>query len=438
MNIPENFVCENIGVNEAGHLTFAGQDTVELARQYGTPLYLMDEARIRHNCRVYQQAFKQFFGAGSLPLFASKACSFKQIYRLVQEEGLGIDVVSCGEIYTARQAGFDLGRAYFHSNNKTDADVEFAIDNGVGCFVADNVEELRVIEAAAAARGIRQKVLLRLTPGIDPHTYAAVNTGQVDSKFGTAIETGQAEEVTAFALGLPHVELAGFHCHVGSQVFTEDVFERSAVVMLEFMAAVRDKYGYIAAELNLGGGYGVRYVDSDSRIDIGQKLEILAGVISQTCQRLQFPRPAILMEPGRSIVADAGMTLYTVGTVKRIPGYKNYVSVDGGMTDNPRFALYGSRYTCLTANRMQESRTQEASLVGRCCESGDIIQEGVLFPETVGRGDVVAVCTTGAYNYSMASNYNRIPRPPVVMLRNGSSYVAVRRETLADLVGLDL
>ena len=432
------FVCENLGVNSAGHLTFAEQDTVLLAGQYGTPLYLMDEMRIRHNCRVYTNAFKKNFAAGSLPLYASKACSFKQIYRIVQEEGMGIDVVSCGEIYTAFKAGFDLQNAYFHSNNKTDEDVRYAMDKGVGYFVVDNVEEIRVIEKEAAERNIRQKVLLRLTPGIDPHTYAAVNTGQVDSKFGTAIETGQAEEATAFILQQPHVELMGFHCHVGSQVFTEDVFERSVGVMLEFIAAAKKKFGFVTSQLNLGGGYGVRYVAGDATLDIGKKLEELSRAVKETCARLQISVPAFLMEPGRSIVADAGLTLYTVGTVKEIPGYKNYVSVDGGMTDNPRFALYGSRYTCLTANKMLESCDKEASLVGRCCESGDIIQEHVQFPKGIKRGDIVAVCTTGAYNYSMASNYNRIPRPPVVMLKDGESYVAVKRERLDDLVSLDV
>lgn len=433
-----DFVCENIGVNQAGHLTFAGQDTLELAARYGTPLYLMDEERIRYNCRVYAKAFRDYFAPGSRPLYASKACSFKQIYRVVQEEGMGIDVVSCGEMFTAAQAGFDLTNAYFHSNNKTDEDVRFAMEQGVGYFVVDNVEEIRVIESEAAARGRKQKVLLRLTPGIDPHTYEAVNTGMVDSKFGTAIETGQAEEAVAFILQQPHVELVGFHCHVGSQVFAEDVFERAVVVMLQFIATAREKFGFVTQELNLGGGYGVRYVASDGHLDIGKKLAELAKVVNDTCGTLAIPVPAFLMEPGRSIVADAGMTLYTVGMVKRIPGYKNYVSVDGGMTDNPRFALYGSRYTCLTANKMNVACEQEASLVGRCCESGDIIQEKVPFPESIQRGDVVAVCTTGAYNYSMASNYNRIPRPPVVMLKDGESYVAVRRETLADLVNLDV
>lgn len=432
-------ICENITTAENGHLLFAGQDTVELAGRYGTPLYLMDEDRIRKNCRVYTAAFHRHFGGRARPLYASKALSCKRIYEIMREEDMGIDVVSSGEIYTALQAGYDLGRAYFHSNNKTDEDIRYGMDHGIGCFVADNVEEIKVIEAEAAARKIRQPVLLRLTPGIDPHTYEAIATGKVDSKFGSAIETGQAEEITAFTLKQPHVDLAGFHCHVGSLVFAEDVFQRAAVIMLEFVAEMKVKYGYMARQLDLGGGYGVRYVDSDPRLDVDAKVGEVAAAIHETCGRLGIEMPEIHMEPGRSIVADAGMTLYTAGTVKRIPGYKNYVSVDGGMPDHPRFALYGSLYTCLLANKMNEPTDFECDLVGRCCESGDIIQTQVEFPASVGRGDIVAVCTTGAYHYSMSSNYNRLPRPPIVMLRGGKeSYVAVRRESLADLCRNDL
>ena len=432
-------ICDNITTAANGHLLFAGQDTVDLAKQYGTPLYLMDEDRIREKCRIYTAAFRKHFGDKARPLYASKALSCKRIYEIMKEEDMGIDVVSSGEIYTALQAGYDLSRAYFHSNNKTDEDIRYGMDLGIGCFVADNVEEIKVIEAEAAARNIKQPVLLRLTPGIDPHTYEAIATGKVDSKFGSAIETGQAEEITAFTLKQPHVDLAGFHCHVGSQVFAEDVFERAAVIMLEFAAEMKKKYGYMARQLDLGGGYGVRYVDSDPFLDVDTKVGEVAAAIQETCARLGIAMPEIHMEPGRSIVADAGMTLYTAGTVKRIPGYKNYVSVDGGMPDHPRFALYGSLYTCLLANKMNEAADFECSVVGRCCESGDIIQEHVKLPRSVGRGDIVAVCTTGAYHYSMASNYNRLPRPPIVMLRGGKeSYVAVRRESLEDLCRNDL
>jgi len=432
-------ICDNITVGQNGHLYFAGQDTVELAKQYGTPLYLMDEDKIRESCRVYTEAFKKHFGENARPLYASKANCFKRIYEIMREENMGIDVVSSGEMYTAIQAGYDLSRAYFHSNNKTDADIAYGMDNGIGYFVADNVEEIKAIEAEAGRRGIRQKVLLRLTPGIDPHTYEAIATGKVDSKFGSAIETGQAEEITVFTLAQPHVELMGFHCHVGSQVFGEDIFERAAVVMLEFIADMKAKHGYMAPQLDLGGGYGVRYVESDPYLDVDTKVGQVAAAIKEACARLDIEMPEIHMEPGRSIVAAAGMTLYTCGTVKKIPGYKNYVSIDGGMPDNPRFALYGSKYTCLVANKMNEACDFVASIVGRCCESGDIIQEGVSVPSSVGRGDIVAVCTTGAYNYSMASNYNRLPRAPIVMLRGGNeSYVAVRRESFADLCANDL
>ena len=431
-------ICDNLTV-VGGRLYFAGQDTVELARRYGTPLYLMDEDRIRHNCRVYTRAFQKHFGPGARPLYASKANSFKRIYEIMREEGMGIDVVSSGEIYTALQAGYDLSQAYFHSNNKTDEDIRYSMEHGIGYFVADNGEEVRAVEAEAARRGIRQKVLLRLTPGIDPHTYEAISTGKVDSKFGSAIETGQAEEITAYTLKQPHVKLVGFHCHVGSQVFAEDVFERAAVIMLEFIADMERKYGFKTRQLDLGGGYGVRYVESDPYLDVDAKVAQVAQAAKGACERLGIDLPEIHMEPGRSIVADAGLTLYTVGTVKQIPGYKNYVSIDGGMPDNPRFALYKADYTCLPANKMDQARDFTCSVVGRCCESGDIIQENVPLPADIGRGDILAVCTTGAYNYSMASNYNRLPRPPIVMLRGGKeSYVAVRRESLEDLCRNDM
>ena len=432
------FVCDNITAKD-GVLYFAGQNTVELAKKYGTPLYLMDEDKVREKCRAYKAAFEKHFGPEAQPLFASKANCFKRLYEIMTEEGMGIDVVSSGEIYMAKAAGFDLSHAYFHSNNKTDEDIAYAIDNGIGYFVADNFEEVDAVEAEAAKRGIKQKLLLRITPGIDPHTYEAIATGKVDSKFGSAIETGQAEEIVCHALAQPHVELMGYHCHVGSQVFAEDIFERAAVVMLEFLADMRDKHGFTAPVLDLGGGYGVRYTVDDPYLDIETKVGEVAAVVKETCARLGLELPEIHMEPGRSIVADAGMTLYTVGTLKKIPGYKNYVSVDGSMADHIRFALYGSAYTVLLANKMDEECDFEASVVGRCCESGDIIQEHVMLPASVKRYDTIAVCTTGAYHYSMASNYNKLPKPPIVMLRGGNEdYVAVKRETFEDLCRNDI
>ena len=426
-------ICDNLSVNENGHLYFAGLDTTELAKKYGTPLYIMDENKIREKCRIYKSALSAAFGNNAKPLYASKAASFKQIYRIMKEEEMGIDVVSSGEIYTAVSAGFDISIAYFHSNNKTDADILYAIENNIGYFVADNEEELFAIEKIAKSKGIKQKVLLRLTPGIDPHTYEAVATGKVDSKFGSAIETGQAEEITKTALSLENIELFGFHCHLGSQMFDGDVFIDGAKIMLEFIAYIENKYGYVTKELDLGGGFGVKYVDSDGEINISENIYIISDYIKSKCSELGIKVPGIRMEPGRSIVADAGITLYTVGTVKKITGYKNYVSVDGGMTDNPRYALYGSKYTVLLADRANDKATFKCSLVGRCCESGDIIAENIKLPENIKRGENVAVLTTGAYNYSMASNYNRIPRPALVMIKDKKDYLAVKRESLADI-----
>ena len=433
-----DLICENITCGRDGILYFAGQNTLELAKQYGTPVYLMDEDRIRQRCRTYVNAMEEALGDLGHVLYASKAASYKRMYQIMSEERMGIDVVSSGEICTALRAGFPLEKAFFHSNNKTDADIRYAMENGIGYFVVDNEEELYAIQRIAGELNCRQNVILRITPGIDPHTYEEVATGKVDSKFGSAIETGQADAITRLALSLENLCLKGFHCHVGSQVFDSDVYIATVDIMLEYLAYVRKELGFAAEILDLGGGYGVRYTAEQPEIDIAANIHMVARALEEKAAALGMPLPHIYMEPGRSIVADAGMTLYTVGTVKRIPGYKNYVSVDGGMTDNPRFILYGAPYTILPAGKMQEGRDMVCDLVGRCCESGDVIQADISMPESTCRGDIVACLTTGAYHYSMASNYNRIPRPPVVMLREGSSYVAVRRETIEDLAALDL
>ena len=432
-------ICDNLSVNAEGHLCLGGADVCLLAKKHGTPLYLMDENKIREKCRIYVDAMKEAFGEDALPLYASKAASFKQMYRIIMSEGMGTDLVSSGELYTAQSVGFPLEKAYFHSNNKTDADIDYAIDAGVGYFVVDNVEELDSINEIAKSKSTRQKILLRLTPGIDPHTYAAVATGKVDSKFGSAIETGQAEQIAKYASELENIELCGFHCHVGSQVFDSDVFLRAGEIMLDFIALMQKKYGFQTRELDLGGGYGVRYLESDPEIDIAANIRLVSTHMKAYCEKLGISLPAIRMEPGRSIVADSGMTVYTAGTVKRIPGYKNYVSVDGGMADNPRYALYRSPYTVCLANRMNSSApTFNCTVAGRCCESGDLIQENVTLPADITRGDIIAVLTTGAYNYSMSSNYNRLPKPPVVMIKDGCDYIAVKRETPEDVCKNDI
>ena len=429
-------LCDNISRASDGRLLFAGQDVNALADRWGTPLYLMDEDRIRENCRMYLAAFRAAFGSDALPLYAGKAASFRRMYRIMAEEGLGIDAVSPGEIGTALAAGYPAEGIYYHGDGKTDADIAFALEKGVGCFIVDNGDELIALSEQAAAAGKRQKVLLRITPGIDPHTYHAINTGAVDVKFGVPVETGQAMEFVRAALGMKSLEVAGLHCHVGSMVFDEDVFLRTIDLMVGFMADVRDELGFTFRELNVGGGYGVRYTDDDPMADIPARIAEVGARLKRRIEEASLPLPRFLMEPGRSIVADAGMTVYTVSTVKHIPGFKRYAIVDGGMGDNPRYCLYGSEYTVLHADREADD-TAVFDLAGRCCESGDIIQPAVPLPRDTAPGDHIAVCTTGAYNYSMASNYNRLGRPPVVMLRAGESYVAVLRESMEDVCALD-
>ena len=429
---------DNLSVNAQGHLTFAGRDTLELVQAWGTPLLVMDENRIRNRCRVYRQAMADYLPAGSRPLYASKAMSVKRIYEIMRQEGMGVDVVSVGELYTAAQAGFPMENVYFHGSSKTDEDIRFAIENGVGVFVCDSADELEVIDREAARQGICQRVLLRLAPGIDPHTHQKINTGRVDSKFGAAIATGQAEALAARALQKSHIALEGYHCHVGSQLFDEELFCDSATAMLTFAAEMAETYGFAAKTINLGGGLGVPYTAADPTVDYAETIRRLGLHIDELCRSLGIAPPAILLEPGRSIVADGGMTLYTVNGTKEIPGFKSYVNIDGGMTDNPRYTLYQSAYTIYNAGRMNEEKDFVGTVAGRCCESGDLIQENVAMPRPV-RGDVLAVLTTGAYNYSMASNYNRILRPAVVMIgTDGQPYPIVRRERLADLLACDL
>ncbi len=430
-------ICDNISVNSEGHLTFAGVDTVSLAEKYGTPLYLMDENKIRQHMRTYKNAMEKYFPNGSVPEFASKAFSAKCIYRIANEEGIDIDAVSQGEIYTALKSGFPMERCFFHGNNKTDEDIRFAINSGVGFIVLDNEDELSALNTIAEELGVIQDVLLRVTPGIDPHTHKKISTGSVESKFGVAIETGQALELTEKILECQNVKLLGFHCHVGSQIFESDPFITAADIMFSFIAEVKNQLGFTARILNLGGGFGVRYVESDPQISYDEKIREVSCVLQSQCDKYGIEIPKIMMEPGRSLVADAGMTLYTVGSVKEIKGYKNYVSVDGGMTDNPRFALYEAEYTVEIADKMNSQKDFTATVAGRCCESGDLIAEDIKMPKPQ-RGNILAVMTTGAYNFSMASNYNRIPRPAVVMIKDGEDRIAVNRETLEDICRLDV
>ena len=424
-------------INEQGHLTVGGLDTVQLARQYGTPVNLLDENAVRAQMRLYLRCAKQYFGESALPLFASKALCCAEIYRIAAEEGMGIDCVSPGELYIAERVGFPAERIYFHGNNKTDADLAQALDMGVGTFVVDNREELDSLNAQALGRGMRASILLRITPGIDPHTHKAISTGGVDSKFGSPILTGQAEQMVLRALECPGIDLQGLHCHIGSQIFDAEPFVEAAQIMVAFMADMIHTHGAPLHELNLGGGLGVRYTEEQPTLDIEGTVRTIAQKVKTLCTQNGIDVPRVILEPGRSIVAAAGATLYTVGSVKQIPGFKNYVSVDGGMPDNPRYALYGSPYTALIANKADKPADLCATVAGRCCESGDLLGEGMMLQTPV-RGDILAMLVTGAYQHSMASNYNKIPRPPLVMIKDGASRVVVRRETYEDLLALDV
>ena len=424
---------DNLTVNEKGHLAVGGLDTAELAAEFGTPLYILDENVIRRNCRTYVDAMHECFGPASAPLYASKALCFKGVYPLVESEGMCVDVVSPGEIYTALAAGFPASKMFFHGTNKTDADIEYGVRSGIGYFVVDNFNELEVLDRVATEAGVTQKVLLRLTCGLDPHTLEAINTGKVDSQFGVPIDTGQADGFVKAALECGSIEVAGFHSHVGSQIFESDSFNRQVEILISYAAKVRDELGHAIKVLNIGGGFGVRYTENDPVSDIPARIREVADHLNAALEEHDFALDAVFMEPGRSIVADAGTTLYTTGGVKEVKGYRNYVTVDGGMTDNPRYALYKSQYTVLNASRMNDPADYECTIAGRCCESGDRIAENIRIAKPE-RGDLIAVLTTGAYNYSMASNYNRVPRPAMVMVKDGKAELVVRRESFEDMI----
>lgn len=428
---------EKIAVNAEGHLMLGGVDAVQLTQEYGTPLYVMEEDVIRAAMKAYRDSINRFYDGKGLICYASKAFSCKEIYRIAQSEGLGVDVVSGGELYTAHQAGFPMDKVVFHGNNKTPAELRMALDLGVGRIVADNIEELHLLSALAAEKGVTPNVLLRIKPGIDAHTHQFIMTGQIDSKFGFALETGEAMEAVKEALAAPSLHLTGVHCHIGSQIHEVTPFIRAAEVMMQFMASVREETGVTLTDLNLGGGYGIRYTDEDDPVPYAAYMEEVSEVIRSSAEMFHLPVPFILMEPGRSIVGEAGTTLYTVGSIKHIPGIRTYISVDGGMGDNPRYILYQSKYDFLLANRAAEAPTTTVTVAGKCCESGDLLGENVPLAEAK-PGDILAVRSTGAYNYSMASCYNRNPIPPVVMVKDGTSRVIVKGMTYEQIVENDI
>lgn len=422
-------------INENGHLEIGGCDTVKLAQEFGTPLYIMDEPHIREICQAYYQEFAEGLGNAEV-IYASKAFSTMAMYRIVEEEGLGLDVVSGGELYTAVQAGFDTSRIYFHGNNKSAEELQMAIDYGVGRIVVDNFYELALLNDLAAQANRRIDVLLRITPGIEAHTHEYIQTGQIDSKFGFTLSNGTADKAIDLALSYANLVLRGIHAHIGSQIFELESYRYEVEVMINYMAGICERMGYLLQELNLGGGFGIYYAQGDDPAKIADYATIVREALREACTNANFPQPKIIIEPGRSIVGTAGTTLYTIGSMKDIPGIRKYVAVDGGMADNPRPALYQARYEAVLANRATEENTETVSITGKCCESGDMLIWDIELPQ-VQSGDYLAVSCTGAYNYSMSSNYNRLPRPAVVLVGSGQAEIIVERETYADIVRND-
>lgn len=428
---------DNLQINAAGHLTIGGADTIALAEEFGTPLYVMDEDKIRQVCRMYKSSIETCYGGNGLPLFASKAFCCKEICRIMNEEGMGLDVVSGGELYTAMKAGFPAKRIQFHGNNKTQDEISYALSCGIGHFVVDNLSELELLDETAGEKHCHVDILLRIKPGIDAHTHQFIRTGQIDSKFGFALETGEAMDAAKAAIHAKNLTLTGVHCHIGSQIFEIQPFELAAKVMLGFIRDVRTETGVELQELNLGGGFGIKYVENDQPVPYDRYMELVSNAVHMCCNEYDLTAPKIYIEPGRSIVGEAGLTLYKIGSVKQIPNIRTYVSIDGGMTDNPRYILYQSQYEAVVANKANESADFEVTIAGRCCESGDLIQEGAKIQRCI-PGDILAVLSTGAYNYSMASNYNRVPRPAVVFVKDGAPRLAVRRESYEDLIRNDI
>ncbi|HHY93265.1 MAG TPA: diaminopimelate decarboxylase [Firmicutes bacterium] len=422
-------------INGHGYLEIGGVPVPELAARYGTPLYIMDEELIRQSCRNWREAARTSFPRADVA-YACKAFCTLAMCRLAEEEGLALDVVSGGELYTALTAGFPAGRIYFNGNNKSPAELEQAVRARVGRIIVDNFFELDLLEEVAARLRQRVSILLRISPGIEAHTHAYVQTGQLDSKFGFTLENGQALAAVEAALTKSHLELRGLHCHIGSQIFALDGYVKAAQVMIDFLSQIRLVTGLVLEELDLGGGLGVFYSDADAPVSPAVCVGTIAGAVKAYCQETGFPLPKIIFEPGRSIVGPAGTAVYRVGARKEIPDVRTYVAVDGGMADNPRPALYGSRYSALVANKANHPPAEVVTIAGKCCESGDVLIQDINLPR-LEPGDLIAMFTAGAYQYSMASNYNRLPRPAVVFVRDGQACLVVQRESLADLVRND-
>jgi diaminopimelate decarboxylase len=431
---------DTLKVNAAGHLEIGGCDALDLAKKFGTPLYVFDEAYIRSMMSTYRNTIEREYNGNGMVLYASKAFSCTAVYCIAKHEKIGVDVVSGGELYTALKANFPAQNIYMHGNNKTIEELEFAVTSNVGTIVVDSLREANLIDKIAEKQGKKQDVIVRINPGVEAHTHAFVQTARTDSKFGFSISDGTALNITKHILTLKHLNMQGFHCHIGSQIFEKQSFVLAANKVMDFISIVKNDIGFEATKLNIGGGFGIYYTDEDPKLkqaDYESYLTALINAVKEKAAEHKLNLPFLLIEPGRSIVGEAGVTLYTVGAIKDIPSVKKYVAIDGGMFDNPRYALYQSKYTVLAAGKVNSDCTQKVTIAGKCCESGDLIAVDVPLPE-VESGDILAVLSTGAYNYSMASNYNRNFIPQAILVNNGKAETIIKKQTYEDLVRNDI
>ena len=421
--------------NENGILEIGECCVTDLVQKHGTPLYIIDEKTVRNKCRAYHNALKENYPHYKI-LYASKAFCCMGICRLMEQEGLGLDVVSGGELYTALAANFNPRNIYFHGNNKSREELSQALEARVGAIVIDNLWELDLLVELIAASDDLVDVMLRITPGVEAHTHHYIQTGQEDSKFGISLEDGVALHAAKRILDEKNLNLKGIHCHIGSQIFNLEAYRVAAKRMLEFMAEVKNETGLLLKELNMGGGLGICYTEEDPCVTIENYIGKLCDSVKTYCEEFNLPLPTLLIEPGRSLVGDTGIAVYRVGAIKEIPGIRTYASVDGGMSDNPRPALYGAEYEAiLVENNLAESN-MEYTIAGKCCESGDVLINNITLPK-LKSGELIAILSSGAYHYAMANNYNKIPRPTVISAADGQEHTIIRRETYNDLIKYD-
>ncbi|WP_077326783.1 diaminopimelate decarboxylase [Virgibacillus siamensis] len=423
-------------INGKGHLEIGGMDSMKLVSEYGSPLYVYDVSVIRNNCREFMDTFKKL-NVKAQVAYASKAFSSIAMLQVMKQENLSLDVVSQGELYTALQADFPVEKIHMHGNNKSRDELAMAIENNVGCIVVDNFYEINLITSLLEQYGKEMDVLMRVTPGIESKTHRYIMTGNEDSKFGFNLHNGQADQAFLQLTEHRKIRFKGLHCHIGSQIFETDGFKLAAEMLFKKLKLWKDQYDYTPDVLNLGGGFGIRYTDEDNPLPYSAYVEELVKTVKKHAASLEIPIPEIWIEPGRSIAGNAGLTLYTIGSIKEIPDVRTYISVDGGLTDNLRPALYQARYEGLLANKADAELSGDVSVAGKCCESGDMLIWDLPLPE-VESGDVLAVFSTGAYGYSMANHYNRFPNAAVVFVENGRDKLVVKRETYKDLVKNDL